>query len=128
MNITRAQCAMHNHVIRMGLGEKTVSHIHTVWAGCVTNRDGRTPGPIIRSFARTNIGYARKLSDVPPLFHPLLRYIASSQTLLVCLFRSLLMVSLMMWLWRERAGHTVVLVCMPQLLQQCTKKQSVLLN
>ena len=22
MNITRAQCAMHNHVIRMGLGEK----------------------------------------------------------------------------------------------------------
>ena len=30
MNITRAQCAMHNYVIRMGLGEKTVSHLYVV--------------------------------------------------------------------------------------------------
>ena len=29
MNITRAQCAMHNHVIRMGLGEKTASRVYT---------------------------------------------------------------------------------------------------
>ena len=47
------------------------TYIHTVWAGRVVNRDGRTPGPIMRLFARTNIGYAQKLSDVRPLFHPL---------------------------------------------------------
>ena len=31
-NITRAQCAMHNHVIRMGLGEKTASRVYMALA------------------------------------------------------------------------------------------------